>query len=106
MDFFPGREVRANGRSTARVNGITINLEVLGEIGERLVDVHGQSAHLSLLKPSSHIDLLDRYADLMDARAAMASVVNRLFGVRREIQHLMEDEAELKRRAERLQREV
>lgn len=100
------REVRANGRSTARVNGITVNLEVLGEIGERLVDVHGQSAHLSLLKSSSHIDLLDRYADLMDARAAMASVINRLYGVRREIHQLLEDEATQKRRAERLQREV
>src|SRR5579862_3484219 len=62
------REIRANGRSSARVNGITVNLDVLSEIGDLLVDVHGQSAHLSLLKPAAHIDLLDRYADLMDTR--------------------------------------
>ena len=100
------REIRANGRSTARVNGVTINLEVLTEIGDHLVDVHGQSAHLSLLKPATHIDLLDRYADLLDARAAIASIVNRLYNVRREIGHLMEDEAAIKRHAELLRREI
>lgn len=100
------REVRANGRSSARINGITVNLEVLTEIGDHLVDVHGQSAHLSLLKPSTHIDLLDRYADLLDARAAMASIVNRLYNVRREIGHLMADEAAIKRHAELLRHEI
>lgn len=100
------REVRANGRSTARVNGVTINLDLLSEIGDRLIDVHGQSAHLSLLKPGSHIDLLDRYAELMDARAAMRSIYNRLNAVRHEIVHLMADEAAIKRRAELLSREV
>jgi DNA repair protein RecN (Recombination protein N) len=100
------REVRANGRSSARVNGVTVNLEVLTEIGDYLVDVHGQSAHLSLLKPAFHIDLLDRYAGLLDARAAMASIVNRLYSIRREIGHLLEDEAAIKRHAERLRHEI
>lgn len=100
------REVRANGRSTARINGVTVNLEVLSEIGDLLVDVHGQSAHLSLLKPASHIDLLDRYADLMDAREALGTVVDRLTDVRREIRSLLEDEAALRRRADRLRHEI
>ncbi|HVU12546.1 MAG TPA: DNA repair protein RecN [Phototrophicaceae bacterium] len=100
------REIRANGRSSARINGITVNLDVLSEIGDLLVDVHGQSAHLSLLKPAAHIDLLDRYADLMDTREALATVVNRLGDVRAEIKHLLEDEAAIQRRAERLRHEV
>jgi len=100
------REVRANGRSTARINGVTVNLEALSEIGAFLVDVHGQSAHLSLLRPSAHIDLLDRYAGLMDARDALGVVVGRLAGVRREIEALRADEAALKRRAELLAREI
>src|SRR5690606_9635922 len=37
------REVRSNGRSAARINGVTVNLDVLSEIGDLLVDVHGQS---------------------------------------------------------------
>ncbi len=100
------REVRANGRSAGRIDGLTVNLEVLNEIGEKLVDVHGQSAHLSLLKPALHIELLDRYAGLMDARAAIAAVVGRVYDLRREMHKLMEDEASMQRRAERLRHEV
>jgi DNA repair protein RecN (Recombination protein N) len=100
------REVRSNGRTAARINGVTVSLEVLREVGEILVDVHGQSEHLSLLKPRSHIDLLDRYADLLEMRLAMETVVERLANVRAEIAHLLEDEAAIKRRAEQLRREV
>jgi DNA repair protein RecN (Recombination protein N) len=100
------REVRDSGRSMARVNGITVRSELLKEIGETLVDVHGQSEHLSLLKSSTHIDLLDRYADLLEMRAAMAVMVERVNNTRREIRRLLEDEAALKRQAERLRREV
>lgn len=101
-----GREIRSNGRSTARVNGITTNVDVLKEIGGALVDVHGQSEHLSLLNPRSHIDLLDRYADLTEMRLAVGSVVERINAIRREIKHLLEDEAALKRRAEQLRHEA
>ena len=57
-----GREIRAEGRTVARVNGRTVSLSVQSEIGEALVDVHGQSDHLSLLKVRNHRDLLDRFA--------------------------------------------
>ena len=100
------REVRVNGRSTARVNGVTVNLDVLVELGDVLVDVHGQSAHLSLFKPKAHIELLDRYAGLMDARAALALVFTRLMDVRREVHSLLSDEAALQRRADLLRHEV
>ncbi len=100
------REVRSNGRSTARINGVTVNLEVLSEIGALLVDVHGQSAHLSLFKPVAHLDLLDRFAGLMDARDALAAVVHRLTDIRREKKSLMSDDAALKRRADLLKHEI
>ncbi len=57
-----GREIRAEGRTIARVNGRTVSLSVQAELGEALVDVHGQSDHLSLLKVRNHRDLLDRFA--------------------------------------------
>lgn len=57
-----GREIRAEGRTIARVNGRTVSLSVQSEIGEALVDVHGQTEHLSLLKVRTHRDLLDRFA--------------------------------------------
>ena len=96
------REVRANGRSLARVNGVTVRLDVLREVGGLVVDIHGQSEHLSLLKPRQHIYLLDRYAALEDLRAALAGLVSRLRGLRTEIAGLLRDEAETARRIDML----
>ena len=56
------REILATGRSTARLNGRPTTASVLSQLGALLVDVHGQSDHLSLLKPAAQLDLLDRYA--------------------------------------------
>jgi DNA repair protein RecN (Recombination protein N) len=56
------REIRSEGRSIARVNGRSVSLTIQAEIGAALVDLHGQSEHLSLLKVKSHRELLDRFA--------------------------------------------
>ena len=56
-----GREIRANGRSVARVNGRSVSATLLRELGELLIDVHGQSEHLSLLHVNQHLSLLDNY---------------------------------------------
>ena len=96
------REIRANGRSTARVNGVTVRLDVLTEVGDLLVDIHGQSEHLSLLRPREHIYLLDRYANLVEPRDALAGLVSKLRSLRDEIKGLLRDEAELARRADML----
>jgi DNA repair protein RecN (Recombination protein N) len=100
------REVKPNGRATARVNGVTTTQDILKEIGTALVDVHGQSEHLSLLNPKSHLDLLDRYAELTEMRLALSSLVDRVQKCRQEIKKLVDDEAALKRRAEQLRYEV
>ena len=68
-----GREIRAEGRTIARVNGRAVSLSVQSEIGEALVDVHGQSDHLSLLKVRNHRDLLDRFAQDQEALAVYQS---------------------------------
>jgi DNA repair protein RecN (Recombination protein N) len=100
------REIRVTGRTSARVNGVTVSLDVLREIGELLVDVHGQSEHLSLLKPMTHVDLLDSYAGLLELRDAMGTLVARVTDVRREMRQLQQDEASIKRRADLLRHEI
>lgn len=96
------REINSSGRTTARVNGRMVNLPTLQQIGELLVDVHGQSEHVSLLRPATHIDLLDEYAGLADERGKMASLVARLRAVQRELRELQRDERELARRVDLL----
>jgi DNA repair protein RecN (Recombination protein N) len=58
------REVRREGRSVARVNGRTVNVALLKEIGALVVDIHGQAEHLSLLDSRAHLGLLDRFAEV------------------------------------------
>ncbi|MBN1966845.1 MAG: AAA family ATPase, partial [Anaerolineae bacterium] len=100
------REVRSNGRSQARIGGVACSLTAYREIGEMLVDIHGQGEHLSLLKPARHIYLLDRYARLEEARTAVRTVVRQLEQVQDEINSLLRDEAELARRVDMLQYQV
>ncbi|HJV74855.1 MAG TPA: DNA repair protein RecN [Noviherbaspirillum sp.] len=54
------------GRSKAFINGITATAAQLRELGEMLVDIHGQHAHQSLLKSDAQRVLLDSQAGLQD----------------------------------------
>jgi len=100
------REIRRGGRSICRVNGRAVTLTMLGRIGQQLVDIHGQSEHLSLLRVREHVKFLDRYAGLGDLRARLAERVSELRQVRRELDALLRDERELARRADLLEYQV
>ncbi|MBA2755074.1 MAG: DNA repair protein RecN [Chloroflexia bacterium] len=79
------REIQAGGRSLARINGATTTAGALGRIGAFLVDVHGQSDHLSLLRPDAQLDMLDRYAGLIETRHDLSGAVRELMATRRQI---------------------
>jgi len=96
------REVKRGGRSVCRVNGHTVSLTLLQEVGEELVDIHGQTEHLSLLKPASHLNLLDRYGNLYQKRAELTKIVKQVTAVRAELRDLLSNEDTLKQRAEML----
>ncbi len=100
------RELRQRGRSTARVNGIAVRSEILHEVGSALFDIHGQSQHLSLYRPRHHIDLLDRYANLLDKRDSLRPLVEQLTALQAEMRALRDDQAALQRRADLLRYEV
>lgn len=57
------REITSLGKSTSRVNGQMVNLSMLREIGEQLVNIHGQHEHQNLLKAERHLGLLDTYGE-------------------------------------------
>ncbi len=58
------REVSAKGQSRAFVNDTPVPVAQLKELGDYLVDLHGQHEHQSLLRPETHIDLLDDFGGL------------------------------------------
>ena len=100
------RELTGAGRTVCRVNGRAVPLRMLQELGERLVDIHGQSAHLSLLRVPEHVELLDRWAGLGDLRRQAQSLATRLRRLQRELADLRGDERELARRADLLRHQI
>ncbi|SHI69880.1 DNA repair protein RecN (Recombination protein N) [Dethiosulfatibacter aminovorans DSM 17477] len=54
------REVHGNGRSTARINDIMINISYLKRISKHLLDIHGQYEQQSILNRDEHIVILDK----------------------------------------------
>jgi len=101
-----GREVRPGGRNVSRVNGRAVTLALLREVTEGLVDIHGQSEHLSLLRVREHVNLLDRYTELGPLRAQVAELVGQVQAVRRELADLVFREQELAHRADLLQFQI
>src|SRR5829696_6981985 len=96
------REVTANGRSTARINGRATTAGALAQAGGLLVDIHGQSDHLSLLRQSEHLDVLDRFAGCIEDRSRIAELVIELRRVRSTIDQLVSGERERERRIDLL----
>lgn len=96
------REVRREGRAIARINGRTVNLALLREIGALLVDVHGQTEHLSLLDVRAHPGLLDRFAGIETALDAYRATHAELQAARRSLADLRATQRDAERRIEML----
>jgi DNA repair protein RecN (Recombination protein N) len=96
------RVVDANGRSRAFINGTPATLAQLRELGEMLVDIHGQHAHQLLMRPDAQRTLFDTHAGLV----AQAAGVARLHRAWRDADHALElartRERELQLERERL----
>ncbi len=60
------RQLVAEGRSRAFINGRPVPMQQLQELGAMLVDIHGQHAHQSLMRAGAQRELLDDYAGIGD----------------------------------------
>lgn len=96
------REVRKEGRSVARLNGRTVNVSLLKELGALLVDIHGQAEHLSLLDSRAHLGLLDRYAEVAQPLSDYRQTYHALLNLRRELNDLRKAQSDSERRVEML----
>lgn len=100
------REFRREGRNVVRINGRPSTVALVRELGELLIDLHGQSEHLSLLRVPAHRILLDRYAGVERELAAYQKTYTQLQELRRELASLREAEADAARRIEMLSFQV
>lgn len=94
------RVIDANGRSRAFINGTSATLAQLREVGEMLVDIHGQHAHQLLMRADAQRELFDTHAGL----AADAAAVARGYRAWRDATHAI-DAAQAHERERQLERE-
>lgn len=92
------REIMADGGSVARINSRTATVSAMREIGETLVNIHGQHDNQILLSPEKHIDILDSYGDLEAMTADYRETFVRLQEVSRRLKKLAADERQREQR--------
>ena len=56
------RKVMNNGKSLIRVNSETVSAAAARKLTGELIDIYGQNEHISLLDPSKHLEIVDRFA--------------------------------------------
>jgi DNA repair protein RecN (Recombination protein N) len=101
------REIAGSGgRGGARINGRGVPLSVLLALGERLVDVHGQSEHMALLRSREQLEYLDRYAGALSERAEVSRLVRELRATRVAHQELVAGARETARLQDMLRHEI
>jgi DNA repair protein RecN (Recombination protein N) len=86
------RDVTAQGRSRAFVNGSLVTAGALREFSDGLIELHGQHEHQILMDPESHLTLLDTYAGLENDLAGVGEAFSKLQALKTELRALQLDE--------------
>lgn len=97
------RVVDAQGRSRGYINGVPATVAQLRELGDQLVDIHGQHAHQSLLRTDAQRDLLDAHGGHGPLRQAVAQHWKAWRQVARQLETAEQDASALATERERLQ---
>ena len=100
------REIRREGRNIARVNGRSVSVNLMRDLGVYLVDIHGQSDHLSLLKVREHLGLLDRYTGTEDTLHAYQKSYQNMRSIQRELHTLHKVEKDAARQTDLLNYQI
>lgn len=88
------REIARNGRNRMLVNGHPATNVMVAELGNLLVDVHGQHEHQYILNTDYHVDLLDSFGKLLPLREQVASVFRQFKKCERELRELRDQSRE------------
>lgn len=79
------REIRLEGKSKVWINGQSRTVQELKELGDLLVDLHGQHEHQYLLNEEHHVDFLDQFAESNELKQSVADKYHTLSGLIREL---------------------
>ncbi|MFI8416663.1 DNA repair protein RecN [Serratia sp. NPDC078593] len=97
------RVIGTDGRSRGYINGTSVPLSQLRELGQRLIQIHGQHAHQLLLKPEHQKSLLDAYVGETALMASMRQAFQQWHQSCRELAHHQQQSIEREARKQLLQ---
>ena len=87
------RDLFADGRTLSKVNGMPVNVSILRQLGDFLVNIHGQRDSQILLFPEKHLNILDNYGDLNEILAKYQYHFERLKKINSELSKIKSDQA-------------
>lgn len=100
------REVAAEGRNRAWVNGSAATAALVGELGRMLVDLHGQHEHQALLRPEEQRRVLDAFAGASGLADEVRAAWSRAREAARALEALEQRAREIAQRADYLRFQV
>ena len=96
------RELSTAGKNACRINGTLVSTAALKQVGDLLVDIHGQHEHQSLLDVRRHLPLLDRFA-ATETAPLLSALAERYAEAQRAQKALREADMDERERARRLE---
>ena len=90
------REISLKGSNRCFINDTPVNLNLVKDIGNLLVDLHGQHEHQSLLRTETHIDYLDEFGDYQDLISRYKKVYSELLQKESQLKEFQEKESSIK----------
>ncbi len=96
------RRISADGKSKCTINGRLMPLNIVKEVGEKLINIHGQNDNQSILSPKSHIVFVDEYAQNSEIINEYKEQYKKVKDIQEEIESLRTDESEKERLIELL----
>ena len=99
------REIHATGKSVCRINGKLVTIAILREVGQTLVDIHGQHEHQELMNPEQHLQLLDFFGQekMANTLAAYQELFEEFQQVNKRLTELTHNEQKVAHRLDLLQ---
>ena len=100
------REIAADGKTSARINGRPATVSILRMVGEGLLNIHGQHDSQALLSPDRHLEFIDAFGGHQQELADYEALYHQLQQAEREIRTLTMDEADKARRLDLLSYQI
>lgn len=101
-EIIVSRDLTAEGKSTARINGMMVPLNILKEITSKLVNIHGQQDNQAILDSSRHVEFLDVYGNTLNILNDYEEKFSKIKKIKKQLSETEVDEQEKLRRVDML----